>query len=134
MKTTGSKLRSLVIEDFAPLFNKSDTFISLDYLEDNDKLKCYPEVLKGRDIDDMAPLVSELDLIISCTTTVVHLAGALGVKCYCLVPTHAPWIFGSEGPYDWSDSVELIRQRKGEKWYNVVLRCEKLINPLKVAI
>lgn len=134
LPSTGAKKRSLTIEDFEPLFNKSDTFISLDYLETNDKLKCYPEVMKGRSIDDMAPLVAELDYIVSCTTTVVHLAGALGTKCYTLVPTNAPWIFGDEGGYDWSDSVELIRQRKGEKWYNVVSRTKQIINPLRVAI
>mgnify|MGYP000374436258 FL=1 len=118
--------RSLCVDDFEPIFNREDTFISLDYKDTDERLLCYREVMKGRDIDEMAPLVSELDFIVSCTTTVVHLAGALGIPCYTLVPKNPPWVFCDKGGYDWSDSVVLVRQEEGDSWMDVVSKVEKM--------
>jgi Flp pilus assembly protein TadD len=56
------------------------------------------------DIESLAALISELDLVISADNTTVHLAGALGVPVWVLLPV---------GPdYRWTDG------RDDSVWYN----------------
>ena len=67
LKRTGEHRRSLALDDLAPIFNDTDTFISLEYKpvaqEDLDRygIKSYSETAAGGNIDDLAALVSELD-------------------------------------------------------------------------
>jgi ADP-heptose:LPS heptosyltransferase len=72
-------------------------------------------VEKGCDYDETAALVSNLDAVVSVTTAVVHLCGALGKKCYVLVPKKARWFYASkDSSHRWYDSLELFRQE--DKW------------------
>lgn len=69
---------------------------------------------KGVDYDETAALVSQLDAVVSVTTAVVHLCGALGKKCYVLVPEKCRWFYTSHtSRHRWYDALELFRQ-KGE--------------------
>lgn len=129
LPSTGEKRRSLDIENIAPLFNDKDTFISLEYkdvpretLEKYD-IKSYPRATaKGQDIDDLAALVNELDLVITSCTTVVYIAGALGKPCYVLVPDKPGYRYGIEGGFPWYNTVDLYRKRKGQSWRKVINR------------
>ncbi len=71
---------------------------------------------KGVDYDETAALVSELDAVVSVTTATIHLCGALGKKCYVLVPKRCRWFYqpNAEGKHRWYDSLELFRQE--DKW------------------
>jgi Flp pilus assembly protein TadD len=72
-------------------------------------------VEKGVDYDETAALVSELDLVISTTTAMVHLCGALGKKCLVLVPKRNRWFYSSDdSTHRWYDSLELFKQ--ADKW------------------
>ena len=126
---TGEKKRSLALNDFEPLLNNNDTFISLEYKatdpEDLSRygIKSYPRITgKGGNIDDLAALVSQLDLVVTACTTVVYVAGALGIPCYVLVPFQPGYRYHSQGSFPWYNSVELIRQKPGEAWQAVVER------------
>jgi hypothetical protein len=115
--STGKKKRSFNIEDFEPLFNDNDTFISLEYnpvdeeAKNKYKLKTYSKVTKkGGDIDDLAALISQLDYVVTACTTVVYIAGALGIPCYVLVPKEPGYRYHNKGSFPWYKSVKLIRQ------------------------
>ncbi len=80
-----------------------------------------------RDFADTAAVVSQLDLVIAVDTAVAHLAGALGLPCWILLPeyktdwrwlkerTDSPWypgvvrLFRQRTMGDWSDVVESLR-------------------------
>ena len=108
------------------LLNDEDTFISLEYkpvTEDLGEIKTYPRATaKGGDIDDLAALISELDAVITACTTVVYIAGALGIPCYVLVPDQPGYRYGIEGDFPWYGSVTLIRQ--DGSWRETLKRIE----------
>ena len=117
-RNTGERRRSLALDDLESLFNDQDTFISLEYKkvspEDLERydIKNYPRATqKGGSIDDLAALVSQLDLVVTACTTVVYVAGALGVPCYVLVPDKPSYRYHKQGDFPWFKSVELIRQK-----------------------
>lgn len=70
------------------------------------------------DLASQAALISVLDLVISPCQTAIHIAGALGVECWCLTPSAPAWRYKVKGPMDWYQSVQLIRQ-KGTNWDTV---------------
>lgn len=127
LTNTNSTGRSFDLSTLEPILSLPHTFISLEYNEPNQlQLEKYGvhhwgrAVNKGVDYDDTMALISELDLVISVTTTVVHGAGALGIPCYCLVPCYPSFRFHLSGDIPWHRSVSLFRQRKGEGWEPVV--------------
>ena len=79
------------------------------------------------DFADTAALVSQLDLVIAVDTAVAHLAGALGVPCWILLPDYktdwrwlteradSPWypgvvrLFRQTAMGEWGATVEAVR-------------------------
>lgn len=124
LPNTGQSRRSIDIADIEQLLD-DNTYISLEYKEltKHPKIKSYEETLKGNDIDLLAPLIAELDLVITACTSVVYVAGALGVPCHVLVPYEAGYRYHIEGDtFPWYDSVKLFRQNKNESWRNMIRR------------
>ena len=72
------------------------------------------------DLDSMAALLTALDLVITPPGYVSHLAGALGVRTWLLVPEGADWRHSidivSQPRSIWHPSVKMVRQAKGETW------------------
>jgi hypothetical protein len=115
LKHTGRAKRTLALSDLEPILNNHDTFICIDYLPveglEEYGIKSYPRATaKGGDIDDLAALVNELDYVICPATTLVYVAGALGVPCDVLVPKEPSYRYHMEGQFPWYSSVNLIRQ------------------------
>lgn len=78
------------------------------------------------DLGVLAAMVESCDLVISVTNTTVHMAGALGVPCMCLVPSRPSWRYGMTAEtMPWYRSVHLIRQAKDEPWQSVVERLKQ---------
>jgi hypothetical protein len=134
LRNTGEKARSLELEDFEPILDAENTFISLEYkdvsAEDLSKynLKSYTRATKGGgDIDDLAALIGQLDYVVTCCTTVVYVAGALGVPCYILVPSKPGYRYHLTGELPWYDSTNIIRQRSGESWKSTTARAREII-------
>jgi hypothetical protein len=128
LNRTGKKKRSLHISDIEQLLDDENTFISLEYKQHDEhpKLHQYQETLKGNDIDLLAAMISELDLVVTACTTVVYIAGALGVPCHVLVPSQPGYRYHTKGTqFDWYDSVKLFRQKDGEPWAKTVERYAK---------
>jgi len=72
---------------------------------------------------DTAAILEELDLLISVDTSVPHLAGALGVPTWLLLPFDADWRWLREREDTiWYPTVRLFRQPRPGDWESVVER------------
>jgi tetratricopeptide (TPR) repeat protein/glycosyltransferase involved in cell wall biosynthesis len=76
---------------------------------------------------DSAALVAQLDLVITVDTAVAHLAGALGVPVWILLPYNPDWrwMLGMSDTV-WYASARLFRQNKPFEWSDVITQvvCE----------
>jgi hypothetical protein len=112
---TGAKKRSLALEQLAPVLQQKAHFVSLQYkgaspeMVGGVRLRNWDRATRTSDYDDTAALVAELDLVITVNTSVVHLAGALGVPCWTLTPKHCRWWYCAD-PCPWYRSVRIFRQ------------------------
>ncbi len=125
LPTTFRGRRSVTLEALAPILKvPGASFISLQYQDPTEEIEAFRQkhgvvvthwkrAAESQDIDDVASLVDELDLVISVTTAAVDIAGALGKECWVLVPSKPHWRYGMTGDKKvWYDSVKLYRQQK----------------------
>jgi len=130
MKTRRA-LRSLGLAQLAPVLGSvGANFVSLQYTPCEGDIASFagatgiavhhwPDALA--DYDETAALVSALDLVISVTTSIVHLTGALGKPAWVMVPTVAEWRYARAGSsMPWYPSVRLYRQVVLGDWEPVV--------------
>ena len=81
----------------------------------------------GREVEnlaDTAAVMAGLDLMISSCTGPLHLAGALGVPSWAMIPfaPHFPWLL-ERTDTPWYSSMRLYRQEQpGQDWSSVVGR------------
>jgi hypothetical protein len=74
-----------------------------------------------KDLADTAALMGELDLVISADTSVAHLAGALGVPVWIMLPFVPDWrwmLDRDDSP--WYPRARLFRQDERREWPAVV--------------
>jgi ADP-heptose:LPS heptosyltransferase len=83
---------------------------------------------------DTAALISTLDLVISADSSPAHLAGALGVPVWVLVPAMGTdWRWRKDrNDTPWYPSMRLFHQAPGEKWSDVTSRVRELIVQLMI--
>lgn len=123
---TGQRKRSVTLDTLSPLFRELDVdWVSLQYKEPDVsaaetkygvKIHDWEWGTRVYDYDHTVALISELDVVISVCTTVIHAAGGLGKETYCLVPVGPLWRYMDSGEtYPWAKSVKLMRQ-KGKEW------------------
>jgi ADP-heptose:LPS heptosyltransferase len=81
-----------------------------------------------KDFADTAALVSRLDCLISVDTAAAHLAGALGVKTYLLLPHCPDWRWGAKGETTpWYGKHTLLRQQRPGDWDAPLARLAELL-------
>jgi len=133
---TRRALRSLPLDRLEPVLSLPKThIISLQYTDCQAEIEAFagrtgirvhhwPEAIT--DYDETAALVTALDQVITVTTSLVHLTGALGKPASVLVPAFAEWRYGDAGDtMPWYPSVRLYRQARAESWTAVVRRLEQ---------
>jgi hypothetical protein len=79
---------------------------------------------------ETAALIAGLDLVIAVDTSVAHLAGALGVPCWLMLPYAPEWrwmLDRSDSP--WYASMRLFRQVRPGEWAGVVQRVVDAFRP-----
>lgn len=113
------KERTITPEVFGPLMDAfpDTTFISLEYkggAPSDPRILHLPEITQSDDYDDTAALVASLDCVVTVTTTVALLCGAIGKECHVLIPEVCTWHWAKEMPW-FGDHVRLYR-RKGLEW------------------
>ena len=128
---TRKHLRSHTLASWLPLLGLTEIdFISLQYTDCHEELAAVQQAAGIKiwhwrdaidDFDQTAALVSQLDLVISVCTTVVHLAGALNVPAWVMTPATPEWRYLNQGTHmPWYGSVLLFRQTKPNDWTEVI--------------
>lgn len=106
-----------------------NTLSNLDLTEDCDDIRIVDMTNMIQTFDDSATIISGLDLVISCDTALVHLAGAMGVPCWALIPYSPDWRWGIEGDKtNWYESLTLIRQKDRGDWTGVFEEVKDRLN------
>ena len=78
-----------------------------------------------RSIDEMAALISTLDLVITCDSICAHLAPALGIETWLLLSAVPDWRWGISGKHtQWYDKLRLFRQQRQGDWRPVCQQVE----------
>jgi ADP-heptose:LPS heptosyltransferase len=81
----------------------------------------------SKDYDDTAALVASCDLVLGVQTSVHHLAGALGIPSWNLIPKISQWRYGEKyETLPWYKSMRLIRQNANGNW-----PIQQIVNDLK---
>ena len=110
---------------FIPLMEVENTqFYSLQTFEGAEDIKDLNNIVDiGKDLLDFsqtAAALSNLDLVICNDTSLAHLAGAMGIPCWIVLPYEVNWRWHTDlSVCDWYDSVRLFRQHKLNDWNGV---------------
>ncbi|MGE4242964.1 tetratricopeptide repeat protein [Ramlibacter sp.] len=123
--------RSIALTELAPLWTVPDVrFVSLQKGRDEDlALRPPPQqplLALGHEVEnfaDLAALVQQLDLVICVDTAVAHVAGALGKRCWVLLPATSVdwrWLRDREDSPWYPGCMRLYRQRQAGDWAPVL--------------
>lgn len=118
--------RTLNVSLFEPFFEVKNTqFYSLQVNPTMDNYKDYKNLIDlgktFKNFDDTAGALKNLDLLITVDTSVAHLAGALGIKTFMLLPYCPDWRwFDSNKTTEWYDSIKIFRQENTKSWDDVI--------------
>ncbi len=134
--------RSLPLSTLLPVFKAFPEFdfYSLQKGEQADELKLLVETGQVSDVIDLGPwlqnfndtahALNQLDLLIAVDTSVAHLAGALNLPVWILLPFAPDWRWQASGADClWYPSARLLRQPRSGDWAGLVK--EVLIPALK---
>jgi len=114
LRVSGIRFVSLQYGDHRNAIAKLAAETGIELLQDLeiDQIKC---------LDDFAAQMAALDLVISIDSSAAHMAGALGVPAWVLLP-HPPewrWLLEGQGCL-WWPSLRLFRQKVWRRWDGVV--------------
>ncbi len=121
--TTLEKSRVIPAELFNQLIQKRDdtqfySFQTLEGSEDTSKLENIIDI--GKDLSDFsqtAAALKNLDIVICNDTSLAHLAGAMRIPCWVMLPYDSDWRWHNDfSKCDWYESVKLFRQKEIGNW------------------
>lgn len=122
------KDRVIPTESFLPLLEIEGTkfysFQTFEGAEELNKLNSKYEIIDiGKELIDFsqtAAALANLDLVICNDTSLAHLAGAMGIPCFVLLPYEVNWRWHDNiSKCDWYDSLKLFRQKSIGDWQSV---------------
>lgn len=148
-KRTRMEVRSTPLEQLLPILQQDADFISLQYTncaaeiaafekQHGIKIHQFDEATQSPNYADTAALVANLDLVITVCTSVVHLAGSMGVPTWVLTPSRPAWRYRLDLDYmPWyGRTVTLFRQQPDSiDWKPVITevaaKLQELIGAIK---
>lgn len=132
---TNVQRRSTILEQWHDALSlPSVQFVNLQYGETRDELNSYrdrsgitihdwDDVDPLKNLNDFAAQISALDLVISVDNSTVHMAGALGVEVWTLLPFASDWRWlMNRDDSPWYPSMRLFRQQERGDWKRVFHR------------
>lgn len=139
---TMKHLRSIELDDYAPVLESAGTFVDMSYHNSKYEISrwnikhkkqiVYPSI-KEDNYDNTVSLASVLDDVVSVTTALSHVRGSLGLPAKILVPEVPTWRYAYQMADDgmiWypKGSVRLLRRKPGERdWGPLVNRVARLM-------
>jgi hypothetical protein len=137
---TGQAARSLALAALLPVLSLPQAhFVSLQYGLVRDEiadlrerhgiaLSEWPQAIA--DMDEMAALITGLDLVVTVCTTAAHLCGALGKTAWVMVPAVAEWRYLDSGSrIPWYPALRLIRQSRLNAWGDAIATVRAELEP-----
>lgn len=119
--------RTIHIKCFEPLFNLENvqiySFQVSDTFNGNEKYsdKMINLAKDFKDFSNTAQALKSMDIVVTVDTCVAHLAGALGVKTYLLIPYAPDWRwFDCTKTTPWYNSIEIFKQANSISWDNEI--------------
>ncbi len=123
--------RSVPLDAWSPILRQtSASFVSVQHGFDGEVVELsaghqgvyrWSDLELANDIDSLAGLLAAVDLVITVDNTVAHLAGALGVPTWVLLPAASDWRwFVERCDSPWYPSVRLFRQSSPGTWAPVI--------------
>ena len=126
--------RSIKLEKLVPLLNnKKNEFYSfqIDKIDkESDDLKNELKIIdlapNIKNYEDTAGYLKNIDILVTIDSSIAHLAGALGVKTFLLLPYNPEWRwFTDTENTPWYSSVKIFKQMNENDWDEVISRVEK---------
>ena len=130
------KSRVISPEAFLPLFDIKNTqfysFQTFEGAENIEKINTNQNIIDvGKDLiefNQTAAALANLDLVICNDTSLAHLAGAMGVPCFVMLPYEVNWRWHEgKGQSEWYNSIRLFRQKTQGDWTSVILDIKNLL-------
>ena len=125
--------RSIKLEELEPILDMEDIqYYSFVKEDEKNQIDKYPQILNlgqtFKNFEDTAAAMMNLDLFVTIDSSVVHLAGALGVKTCLLLPYSSEWRwFKDEKKTPWYDSVTIYKQKTPYNWQNAVEEIQRFL-------
>lgn len=133
--------RSIKLSQFLPLFeNNNRQFYSFQISKDDYESEQLKSSLNLIDLaphisnyEDTAAFLMNIDVLVTIDTSIAHLAGALGVRTFLLLPYDTEWRwFDDTETTPWYDSVRIFKQGPDAKWEPVIKRINDELNNAKL--
>jgi hypothetical protein len=147
IQATQSHARSLELTEFEPILDAAGgTLIDLSYHDSQREVASWNIAHPDRQIikppidpkvyEDTIALIAALDDVVTVTTTVAHVCGALGRHAYVLVPAVPQWRYAyriSDDGVIWypKGSLSLYRQVPGEDWSHAIKRVATAVRNIR---
>jgi tetratricopeptide (TPR) repeat protein len=81
------------------------------------KITIFKEMDSVQPFMDTAAIIMNCNLIITCDTSIAHLAGTMGKKTFLLLNYNNDWRWGVDKDYcSWYKNVKIFRQTKSKSW------------------
>jgi len=133
IEESSGRLRSFEFEKFDFLFDFPEVSIyslqigpgseQIAMSDNGNKVKTFPADFDKTNgpFMDTAAVMNHLDLIITCDTSIAHLAGAVGNDVWLLLPFSSDWRWLLERvDSPWYPTMKLFRQTELYNWQNVM--------------
>lgn len=128
--------RSIKLKELASLFELEGhgfEFFSFEKEDPQNQIAEFPNLVdlgqSFRSFEDTAAALKNIDLLITIDTAIAHLAGAMGVDTFLMLPYSSEWRWFSDvEKTPWYDSVRIFKQKEPYKWNDVV---KNIIEELK---
>lgn len=122
--------RTIPLDEWLPVLRHDAIFVSLAYHDATAEIQtcrqrhgieliALPEVTRARDYERTCELVAALDLVITVPTSVHHVAGAVGTRCWLVMDERAAWRECSrDGRLPWYPRTHrrFVRPRSASDW------------------
>ena len=126
--------RSLSLKNFKDVLNTKDvSFFKLSQDIRNKGITDHNSTSNLFDMGDkslfeISQIMKELDLVVSCDTSIIHLAGILNIRSILLLNYNSDWRwFRDKKKTIWYPSVDIIKQEVFNHWNGVLIELRKRI-------
>jgi Tfp pilus assembly protein PilF len=124
-----SRAKSSALSDWAEVLRTpGSAFVSLQYGDCADEIAEVADSLgvavhddaavdQSASLDDLAAQIAALDLVVTTSNTTAHMAGALGIETWVLLPPAPDWRWQGAGTASlWYPRVRLFRRAPADPW------------------